>query len=137
MEQQFLQHTQAGPVMPENGQLPGSLALAFLGDTIYDLYVRSALVPSGGQVKKLHQAAAKLVNATAQSAALERVEGILTEEEADVVRRGRNAKQSPPKNADPGHYHRATGFEALIGYLYLMGKVDRLDAIMKTALSEQ
>ena len=137
MEQQFLQHTQAGPDMPGNGQLPGSLALAFLGDTVYDLYVRSRLVPSGGQVKALHRAATSLVNAGAQSLALERVEAQLSDEELDVVRRARNAKQSPPKNADPRDYHRATGFEALIGYLYLTGSVERLDEIMRAALAEQ
>ena len=131
-----MENTQQAPVAMEHGQLPGSLALAFLGDTLYDLYVRSRVVPGGGQVKKLHLAAAKLVNANAQSEALERVESILSEEEADVVRRARNAKQSPPKHADPRAYHRATGFEALLGYLYLMGRVDRLDALMLLALPE-
>ena len=116
-----------------HGQLPGSLELAYLGDTIYDLYVRRRLVIAGGRMKDLHRAAVSQVRASAQSEALTRVEGMLTEEEQGVVRRARNAKQSVPKSAPPAEYHRATAFEALLGYLYLMERMDRLHEILTTA----
>ncbi len=116
-----------------HGQLPGSLELAYLGDTIYDLYVRRRLVITGGRMKDLHRAAVAQVRASAQSEALSRVEPMLTEEEQGVVRRARNAKQSPPRNADPGDYHRATAFEALLGYLYLMHREERLHEILTIA----
>ncbi len=135
MEKRWMDGTQLGPAPRANGQLPGSLELAYLGDTVYDLYVRGRLVTVGGQVNKLHKAASGLVNAGAQSEALARIEAVLTEDESDVVRRARNAKQSPPKNADPRAYHRATGLEALIGYLYLMGRIERLDELMRLALT--
>lgn len=119
-----------------HGQLPGSLELAYLGDTVYDLYVRSKLVMTGGKMKALHGAAVRQVNAHAQSQALGRVEPMLTELEADVVRRARNAHQSPPRHADASEYHRATALEALIGYLSLTGQGARLDEIMAVALQE-
>ncbi len=116
-----------------HGQLPGSLELAYLGDTVYDLYVRRRLVVAGGRMKDLHRAAVSQVRASAQSEALARVEDLLTEEEQGVVRRARNAKQSVPKSATPGEYHRATAFEALLGFLYLLGRHDRLEEILTTA----
>ena len=116
-----------------HGQLPGSLELAYLGDTIYDLYVRRRLVIGGGRMKDLHRAAVSQVRASAQSEALGRVEGMLTEEEQGVVRRARNVKQSVPKSATPGEYHRATAFEALLGYLYLTHQTERLNVILTTA----
>ena len=84
-------------------------------------------------MKDLHRAAVSQVRASAQSEALTRVESLLTEEEQAVVRRARNVKQHPPKNADPGDYHRATAFEALLGYLYLMNREERLAEILITA----
>ena len=117
-----------------HGQLPGSLELAYLGDTIYDLYVRTRLVSEGGRVRDMHREAIRRVCAHAQSEALARVEGELSEAEADVVRRARNAHQSPPKNADPAEYHRATALEALVGYLYATGQRQRLDALLCRAL---
>ena len=115
---------------------PGSLELAYLVDTIYDLYVRRALVLRGGKVHELHRKAVAHVCAHAQSEALAHIEGELTEEEAAVVRRGRNAHQSPPKHADPAEYHRATSFDALIGWLYLNGREARRDAILRRALAD-
>ena len=116
-----------------HGQLPGSLELAYIGDTIYDFYVRRRLVIAGGRIKDMHRAAVSQVCASAQSKALEKVEGMLTEAEKGVVRRARNAKQTPPKNADPAEYHRATAFEALLGYLYLTNQNERLEEILITA----
>jgi len=118
------------------GQLPGSLELAYLGDTLWDLMVRARLVRRGGRMKDLHRAAVKQVCARAQSEALGRIEAQLTEAEAGVVRRARNARQSPTKNADPGDYHRATALEALIGWLYLTGQRARMEALMNAALPD-
>lgn len=117
--------------------LPGSLELAYLGDTIYDLYVRRRLVCRGGRVQQMHREAVSLVCAHAQSEAFGRIEGELTEAEAAVARRARNAHQNAPRHADPSEYHRATALEALIGYLYLTGQQARIDALMRRALPEE
>lgn len=117
--------------------LPGSLELAFLGDTIYDLYVRRHLVHRGGRVQQMHREAAALVCAHAQSEALGRIEATLAPEEEAVARRARNAHQNPPRNADPAEYHRATALEALIGYLYLTGQRERINELMRCALPEE
>jgi ribonuclease-3 family protein len=119
------------------GQPPGSLELAYLGDTLWDLMVRARLVKRGGRMKDLHRAAVKQVCARAQSDALARIEAVLTEEEAAVVRRARNARQTPTRNADPGDYRRATALEALIGWLYLTGQRERMEDLMRAALPEQ
>ena len=119
------------------GQPPGSLELAYLGDTLWDLMVRARLVKRGGRMKDLHRAAVKQVCAQAQSDALARIEAVLTEEEAAVVRRARNARQTPTRNADPGDYRRATALEALIGWLYLTGQRERMEDLMRAALPEQ
>ena len=116
--------------------LPGSLELAYLGDAIYDLAVREALVKRGGKVRDLHRAAVARVCASAQAEALTRVENMLTEEEQAVVRRARNAHQTPPKNADRATYHRATALEALIGYLYIMGRAARMREILDAATGD-
>ncbi|MDO4867553.1 MAG: ribonuclease III domain-containing protein [Clostridia bacterium] len=122
----------------EHNALPGSLELAYLGDSLYDLYVREHLVAKGGsRVRQLHREAIALVCAHAQSEALARVQDGLSEEEQAVVRRARNVHQNPPKNADPGEYHRATALEALIGWLYVTGQRDRMNEILKTALPEE
>lgn len=121
----------------EHGALPGSLELAYLGDTLYDLYVREHLITRGGRVREMHREAITLVCAHAQSEALTRVQDGLTQAEADVVRRARNAKQTPPRNADAAEYHRATGLEALIGWLYVTGQGDRMNEILAKALPDE
>lgn len=121
----------------EHNVLPGSLELAYLGDTVYDLYVRRALVRRGGRVQQMHRTAVSLVCAHAQAEAFGRIEGQLSEQEAAVARRARNAHQNPPKHADPAEYHRATAMEALIGYLYLSGQRKRIDELMRLALPEE
>ena len=121
----------------EHNQLPGSLELAYLGDTVYDLYVRERLVRRGGKVQKLHKSATTFVCAHAQSEAMLRIQDMLTEAEADVARRARNARQNPPRNANPAEYHRATALEALIGYLYLTKQHDRLAQLLSAALPEE
>lgn len=114
------------------------IAMAYIGDTIFDMFLRSQLVafttltPAG-----LHQAASKYANANAQAQIMYRIEKILTEEEHDVFRRGRNAKSHTiPKNAKPYDYRMATAFECLLGYLYLSGQDQRLLEILETAVPE-
>ena len=85
-------------------------------------------------MRELHARAIRLVCAHAQAEAFARIEGLLSPEEADVARRARNAHQSPPRNADPGEYHRATSFEALIGYLYCMGREQRIQELLERAV---
>ena len=121
----------------EHNTLPGSLELAYLGDSLYDLYVREHLVAKGGKVRAMHREAISLVCAHAQAQALSRVAEALTDAERDVVRRARNAHQSPPKNADAGEYHHATALEALIGWLYVTGQRDRMNGILKRALPDE
>ena len=120
----------------EHNALPGSLELAYLGDSLYDLYVREHLIARGGKVRAMHREAISLVCAHAQSEALDRIEDRLTDAERDVARRARNVHQSPPKNADPGEYHRATALEALVGWLYVTGQRDRMNEVLHMALPE-
>ena len=120
----------------EHNALPGSLELAWLGDALYDLYVREHLVAAGGKVRALHREAVSLVCAHAQAEALSRISDALTAQEADVVRRARNAHQTPPKNADPGEYHHATALVALIGGLSVPGQRGRMNELLSLALPE-
>ena len=120
----------------EHNSLPGSLELAYMGDAIYELYVRRALVRKGGRVQSMHREAVKRVCAHAQAEAFGRIEGELTEEEAGVARRARNVHQNPPRSASPAEYHRATALEALIGYLYLTGQQARMEELIRKALPE-
>ena len=108
------------------------LTLAFIGDTVYDLLVRESIVCDANRpVNDLHTQAVKSVKASAQSLAVKQIMPHLSEDELSVFKRGRNAKPgSVPKNANVGDYHKATGFEALVGYLYLKGEFDRLFAIL-------
>ncbi|MCO7176835.1 Mini-ribonuclease 3 [Sporolactobacillus kofuensis] len=116
--------------------LLNSLALAYMGDAVIEVYVRQAIVSSSGITKPhaLHVQAVDYVSAKAQSRFLHELmdEDFLTEEELSVVRRGRNAKShSVPRNTDVQTYNFSTGFEALIGTLFLMGKQQRIDEIME------
>jgi len=103
------------------------LSLAHLGDVVYELLVREqVMLRANMPVQKLHRATVSWVCAHAQSEAVEALLPLLTEEELSVYKRGRNAAGHVPKNADVAEYRRATGFEALFGYLYLNGEEDRL-----------
>ncbi|WP_443029726.1 Mini-ribonuclease 3 [Sporolactobacillus sp. KGMB 08714] len=112
-----------------------SLALAYMGDAIIEVYVRRAVISSGAaKPHLLHTLAVDYVSAKAQSRFLHELaeEGFLTEDELNIVRHGRNAKShSVPRNTDVQTYNFSTGFEALIGYLYLTGGKDRIEEIMK------
>ena len=113
------------------------LQMAYVGDTVHDLYVRSMLLSRGMTVGRMHRQAVRMVSAGAQARMLERIEPELTQEEADIARRGRNsqAKHAAPRQADPADYAHATALEALWGYLYLSGQTQRLDELMKLALT--
>ena len=113
-----------------------ALQLAYVGDTLHDLFVRSYLLSRGKNVGSMHKMAVKMVSAAAQTAMLSAIEGELTEEELDMVRRGRNteAKHAPPKHATASDYSLSTGLEALWGMLYVEGKNERLLELMTMAL---
>jgi len=114
------------------------LALAYLGDGVYELYVRNHVLQQGNcQNHKLHEKSKKFVSCEAQDRFLTMLTPILHEDELEIVRRGRNAKSnSKPRNADYGTYHAATGFEALWGYLYLAGEHERLRFLFEKILEE-
>ncbi len=110
--------------------------LAFIGDSVYDILVREMLVCEANRpVGELNRRKVKLVNCESQSAAISRMMSALSEEELAVFRRGRNAfTKNTPKNADTADYHAATGLEALFGYLYLSGDVERLRELFALSL---
>ncbi len=108
-----------------------ALTLAYIGDCVFELYVRSYLIRNKDYpVKFLHKEATKFVRAKAQAEYFRRIEGILTQEEIAVFKRGRNANSHPPKNADMIDYKIATGLEALVGYTYLKGDTKRLTELL-------
>ena len=114
-----------------------SLVLAYMGDAIYEAYVRNYLIGENpnSKVNDLHKKAIKYVKAKAQATAVLGLESEMTEEELAVVKRGRNHKSnSVPKNADVTEYKYATGFEALIGYLHLNGNNDRVEKFIQKAI---
>ncbi|MBP3433674.1 MAG: ribonuclease III [Clostridia bacterium] len=108
------------------------VVLAFLGDAVYSLWVREKLVRSGaGKAAEFQRAAAKVESARGQSAFLERVFPLFTEREEEIYRRGRNAKKATKsKHATPAEYNRSTGFEAVLGYLYLTGDQARIEELL-------
>lgn len=115
-----------------------NLGLAHLGDGVYELMVRSWLCLHGkASAQSLHRATVRYVAAPAQARAVERILPLLTEEEGDVYRRGRNV--SPhfvPQKASRGEYQAATGLEALFGWLYLQGRTDRLNQLFLKIMEE-
>lgn len=119
------------------------LALAYIGDGVYEIFVRTYVINRGNMpVNKMHKASRELVRASSQAKIYFLIEEMLTEAEDAVLRRGRNAKSvSIPKNGNVNEYRHATGLEALIGYLYIEGKVDRIkeliDAGLEKLLSEE
>lgn len=116
----------------EEINLLSPLTWAYVGDCVYELYIRTNLVNKTNlKPHKLHIETIKHVKAKAQAKLLEQLQGVLTEEEKNIVRRGRNAESHHlPKNANVQEYRYATAFEALIGYLYLTKKTKRLKEIL-------
>lgn len=112
----------------EDAGLLSPLTLAFLGDGVYELFVREMLVKKGSMpAGKLHAKAVELVKAAAQAKAYDELFDSLSEEEQNIIKRGRNANSTKcPKNANPAEYRKATGIETLFGYLYLKGENERM-----------
>lgn len=114
------------------------LTLAYIGDGIYDLIIRSLVVAKGNtRASELHKRTSQIVKAKTQADMAEILLPMLTEEEADIYRRGRNAKSpTMAKNATMSDYRKATGFEALMGYLYLKDELPRMVELVKTGIEK-
>ena len=114
------------------------LTWSYIGDAVYELYIRNYLIETTNlKPNKLHREAIKYVKASAQAKILEGLQDMLTEEEQEIVRRGRNTQNHHlPKNADLKDYTYATAFESLIGYLYLSKQEKRLEEILKKIIQE-
>ncbi|MFD1954012.1 Mini-ribonuclease 3 [Paenibacillus thailandensis] len=119
-------------------KLMNPVILAYVGDAVFELMVRQYLVAGANHKSHyLHKEATSYVSAKAQRRWLELWQPLLTEEELDVVRRGRNAKSgNPPKNADPADYRQATALECLVGYLFYEGRADRLQQLFAAGLKD-
>lgn len=114
----------------DNPNLLSPSVLAFVGDAVYGLYVRTYLAEVNRPSGDLHKLSVKLVNATAQSQAFKLIEPILTEKELSVFKRGRNFRTgNTPKNSTGGEYHTATGLETLFGFLYLSEQNQRAEEL--------
>jgi ribonuclease-3 family protein len=111
------------------------LALAYIGDGVFDLVIRSVIVAKGNtRASQLHRRTSQIVKAATQAQMAEALEPYLTETERDVFRRGRNAKSpTMAKNASMSDYRKATGFEAMVGYLYLTDQFERIVELTKLA----
>ena len=115
-----------------------NLGLAHIGDGVYELLVRSYLVSKGGKtVLKLHNQTVELVKAPTQARFADKIKPMLTEEEMDYFRRGKNAHtHAAPKSATPQEYAKATGFESLFGALYLLGRKERLMELFSLCMED-
>ena len=116
----------------EQAKMLSPLSLAFVGDAVYTLYARSKVIQhSDAKNGALHTEATKLVKASGQAEMADAILSLLTEEEMGVFKRARNSKtNSVAKNASIGDYKKATGFEALVGFLYLTGQDERLKYLL-------
>ena len=123
----------------ERPELLSPLALAFVGDGVYELLARPQLLARGSApVGRLHSRTVELVSAAAQARAYRLVAPLLSPEEEAIYRRGRNANSTrSPRHTDPAVYRCATGMEALFGWLYLTGQVARLEQLFQVILAGQ
>lgn len=123
---------------PCNPKLLSPLTLAFIGDTVYDLFVRESVICKANQpVNQLHNKSVEMVKASSQAKVAQRILPLLSEDEVAAFKRGRNAHSShTPKNMSERDYHYATGVECLCGYLYLQGKIDRLRELFDYIIQE-
>ena len=124
---------ESAPMEETRARMLNPLQLAYIGDGVWELLVRTRIIYKGRSARHVHKDAVACVNAGAQAEAFRRIEPLLTEAEADIARRGRNAHahHAAPKNQDAADYRAATALEALIGYLYLIGEEDRLLTLFK------
>jgi ribonuclease-3 family protein len=114
------------------------IALAYIGDAVFELMVRTQAVTVGPRrIKDIHLETVQKVNAQSQAQVIRQISSQLSDEEKDIVRRGRNAHSTPPRHADHSDYRMSTGFEALLGYLYLKGDYERLQEMVAAALSQE
>ncbi|MCT4618552.1 MAG: Mini-ribonuclease 3 [Marinisporobacter sp.] len=136
MEKKFIEYMNLENKSEEEIRFISPLVLAYIGDAVYEVYIREYIVYKyGGNVNKLHKLATKFVKAGAQAKIAHALESEISEKEWNLIKRGRNQKSGTvPKNADLADYKYATGFEALIGYLHLMGNTDRIKEIIKRAV---
>lgn len=112
-----------------------ALTLAYIGDAIYELYIRMYVISKGGKPNALHKRTIGYVSAKAQANVIHMLTPRLSEIELELVKRGRNAKSNTvPKNTDMINYRYSTGFEALIGYLYLTNQIERLEEFINEAI---
>lgn len=124
----------------EEARMLNPLQLAFVGDGVYEVFIRNYILRKNKELSthKLHVEAIKYVKAHAQSEIIRRIESDLTEEEIYIYKRGRNTKSATvPKNADLAEYRAATGFESLVGYLYLINDKDRLNTILLKSVEQE
>ena len=137
MEENFLRIFGLEKKTEEQIKFLNPLVLAYLGDAVYEVYIRTYILHKyGGTVNDLHRISTKFVKAGAQAKIVHAIEKAFLEEEWTIIKRGRNHKSgSVPKNASVTDYKYATGFETLVGYLYLMGKNERLEEILHGAVA--
>ncbi|NMA34810.1 MAG: Mini-ribonuclease 3 [Clostridiaceae bacterium] len=126
------------PVKPGDLSTYSPLALAYVGDAVFDLYIRTLILSRGNApVHKLHKQSVAFVKAKAQSDIIHKLLDRLDPDEQDAVRRGRNAKSGTvPKNTDIADYKYATGFETLLGYLYIRQDFDRLMEVLRLSTEQ-
>ncbi len=127
------------PITKAQAKQLSPLTLAFYGDCVYEMLVRRMIVIEGSRPSnELHRLAVEKVRASFQSAAYEKLLPILTEEETDILKRGRNATGlNPPKSSNPRDYHRATAVEVLFGYLDLIGEKERIEELFEVICREE
>ena len=119
-----------GRPLPDPGQM-NPIVLALIGDSVFTFYVRMRLLPVSSHVQVIHTIAAKMVSAVMQAKAMHILEAGLSEKEAAVVHRGRNAKSMVPKSASVSEYRSATALEALCGWLLLTDQEERLEFLLE------
>lgn len=122
---------------PSEARMLNPLQLALIGDGVYEIFVRNYILSNNVELSahKIHVKAIGYVKAKSQAFIIHKLEEILTEEESYIYKRGRNSKSATvPKNADVRDYRMATGFEALIGYLYLIGDKKRIEYILQEVM---
>lgn len=140
MQEDFLKLIKKEFALPETDiRTYSPLALAYIGDSVCDIIIRTIIVGQGNSSSHdLHSQVAKYVSATSQAAMIESILPDLSEEELAIYKRGRNAKSATTaKNATIQDYRKATGFEALIGYLYLTSNIERILELIKAALRKR
>ena len=123
----------------QEAMLLNPLQLAYLGDAVWETMIRFELIRKRLNVRHMHQECVRYVNAQSQAKTLEKIYDLLSPEEQALVRRGKNAHahHPAPKNQGIENYSAATGFESLIGYLYLTGQDDRLGEIFRVCISDK